>query len=134
MSDPRPPRVRVTGPPRRAAARRTRTVDIDEETPLGGVYLGSLLRAQLGLALRILAALAVTVGGLPLAFAVVPGLAEVEVLGVGLAWVVVGVVVYPWLLVLGWVYVRRAEQHERDFTALLTETTPEPDGPDEDVR
>ena len=30
-----------------------------------------------------------------------------------------GVGVYPWLLVLGWVYVRRAEDNERDFTDLV---------------
>jgi len=124
VSDPRPSRqpparVRVTGPPRRAATRRTPAADIDEQTPLGGVYLGSLLRAQLGLAGRVLLALALTVGLLPLLFALVPGLASVRVLGLPLSWVVVGGLSYPWLLVLGWVYVRRAERHERDFAALL---------------
>jgi len=114
-----PPRVRVTGPPRRAATRRTPAADIDEQTPLGGVYLGSLLRAQLGLAGRILLALGLTVGLLPLVFAVAPGLATLRVLGLPLSWVAVGGLSYPWLLVLGWVYVRRAERHERDFAALL---------------
>ena len=61
MSDERPQRVRVTGPPRRQGP-RPRTGDIDEETRLGGVYLRSLLREQLWLALRIVALLAV-VGG-----------------------------------------------------------------------
>ena len=32
-----------------------------------------------------------------------------------------GVLVYPWLLALGWIYVRRAEANERDFVSLVEE-------------
>lgn len=115
-----PERVRVTGPPRRRTP-VARTVDIDTETRLGGVYLGSLLREQLRLALRILAALALTVGSLPLVFHLAPGLADVHLLGVPLPWLLLGVAVYPFLLFLGWRFVRRAEQIERDFAELLSE-------------
>ncbi len=119
MSEPRPVRVRVTGPPRRTHAPRARTGDIDEETALGGVYLGSLLREQLALAIRILGVLALTVGSLPLLFRVFPDLAEVELLGLPLAWLLLGVLVYPWLVLLGLRFVRRAERNERDFALLL---------------
>ena len=115
-----PPRVRVTGPDRRSRP-GTRIGDIDEETPLGGVYLGSLLREQLGLAARILVALAVTVGGWPLLFHLAPDLADVRVVGVPLAWLVLGGLVYPWLVLLGWRYVRQAERNERDFAELMSE-------------
>lgn len=115
-----PERVRVTGPPRRRTP-VARTVDIDTETRLGGVYLGSLLREQLRLALRILAALALTVGSLPLVFHLAPGLADVHLLGVPLPWLLLGVAVYPFLLFLGWRFVRRAERIERDFAELLSE-------------
>jgi hypothetical protein len=120
MTDTRPPaRVRVTGPPRRQYAPRARTGDIDEQTPLGGVYLGSLLREQLGLALRVLGVLVLTLGSLPLVFRLFPALAEVHVVGVPLAWLLLGVLVYPWLLLLGIRFVRRAERNERDFALLL---------------
>lgn len=120
MSDPRPPvRVRVTGPPRRVYSPRARTGDIDEQTALGGVYLGSLLREQLALAGRILGLLVVTVGSLPLVFRVFPALAEVDVHGLPLAWLLLGVLVYPWLVLLGFGFVRRAERNERDFALLL---------------
>jgi len=116
-------RVRVTGPPRRrprdSAAPSSRARDIDTDTRLGGIYLGSLLRAQLGLAARVLAVLAVTVGAWPLVFHLWPGLASVEVAGVPVAWWVLGVLVYPLLVGLGWWYVRRAERHERDFADLM---------------
>ncbi len=117
-----PPRVRVTGPPRRTAPpARRRVADIDEETALGAVYVGSLLRAQLGLAARVLVVLALTVGSLPLLFFVLSGLDDVEVAGMPLPWLLLAVLVYPWLVVLGWRFVRAAEQHERDFADLLAE-------------
>ena len=120
MTDQRPPpRVRVTGPPRRAHTPRARTGDIDEQTALGGVYVGSLLREQLALAVRILGVLAVSVGSLPLLFHLAPGLADLRLLGLPLAWLLLGALVYPWLLVLGLRFVRRAERNERDFVLLL---------------
>jgi hypothetical protein len=119
VSDERPQRVRVTGPPRRQGP-RPRTGDIDEETPLGGVYLGSLLREQLWLAVRISALLALGVGSLPLLFHLFPGLSEVAVLGMPLAWLLLGILVYPVLVILGWRYVRSAERNESDFADLLS--------------
>ncbi|WP_028653101.1 membrane protein [Nocardioides halotolerans] len=119
MSDHRPVRVRVTGPPLRRHAPRARTGDIDEQTALGDVFLSSLLREQLALAVRILALLALTVGSLPLVFHLFPGLADVEVLWVPVTWLLLGVVVYPWLVLLGLRFVRRAERNERDFALLL---------------
>ncbi len=118
--DPPPQRVRVTGPPRRRAP-QTRAEDIDEQTQLGGVYLGSLLREQLWLALRIIALLVLGVGSMPLLFHLAPGLAGVHLVGLPIAWLLLGVVVYPVLLLLGWRYVVRAEQNERDFADLLSE-------------
>ena len=118
---PPPQRVRVTGPPRRRAPRQPRTDDIDEQTQLGGVYLGSLLREQLTLALRIIGLLLLGVGSLPLLFHLAPALADVHLLGLPLSWLLLGVAVYPLLLVLGWRYVVRAERNERDFAELLSE-------------
>jgi hypothetical protein len=115
-----PERVRVTGPPRRGAA-RPRAREIDAGPRVGAIYMGSLLREQLRLALRILALLAVLVGGLPLAFHLAPGLADVRLLGVPLAWLLLGVLVYPLLVLLGWLYVRQAEANERDFADLVEE-------------
>lgn len=125
MSQHPPERVRVTGPPRRRATRpATKAREIDAETRVGAIYMRSLLREQLRLALRILLVLAVTVGGLPLLFHLAPGLADVRLLGVPLAWLLLGVLVYPWLIVLGWVYIRQAEANERDFAALVDEEAP----------
>lgn len=120
MSDEPPERVRVTGPPRRTRAGSPRPrSEIDAETRLGEVYMGSLLREQLRLAGVVLLALAAGVGILPLAFSLVPGLVEVQVLGVPLPWLLLGVLVYPFLVMLGWFYVRTAERNEHDFASLV---------------
>jgi hypothetical protein len=121
VSDQPPPRVRVTGPPRRRAqgVRSAGTREIDAETALGEVFMRSLLREQLFLALRVLAALAVTVGMLPLLFHLFPSLGDERVGQMPLAWLLLGVLTYPWLVLLGWFYIRRSEDHERDFADLV---------------
>lgn len=115
-----PERVRVTGPARRRTS-AGRASALDVETPLGGVYLGSLMRVQLRLATGVLALLGLLVGALPALFHLAPGLGSVHVLGLPLPWLLLGVLVYPVLLGLGWVFVRRAERNESDFAELVGE-------------
>ena len=81
--------------------------------------MSSLLRAQLRLAVLVLGALALLVGGLPLAFVAVPGLVDVHVLGVPLPWVLLGAGFYPVLVLLGWLYLRAAERNEDDFADVV---------------
>lgn len=129
MNDTPPPRVRVTGPPRRRTPGRPaapRAREIDAETRLGEIYLASLLREQLRLAVTVLVVLFGTLGSLPLVFHVWPRLADVRVAGMPLAWLLLGVLSYPFLLLLGWGYVRRAERNERDFAALVSSDEPAP--------
>jgi hypothetical protein len=119
MSEQRPQRVRVTGPPRYATGPRTRRGDVHEQTPLGDVFLRSLLKEQLALAIRVLVLIGLTLGLLPLAFHLWPDLADLDVVGLPVAWLVLGGLVYPFLLLVGWRYVRSVERNERDFTALV---------------
>jgi hypothetical protein len=127
VSEPRPQRVRVTGPPRRPGrgGPAARAREIDEQTVLGAVLMSSLLRAQLRLAALTLAPLAAFAVGVPLLFRVLPGLADVRIAGVPLSWLLLAVVVYPLLLVLGIAFVRRAERHEAEFAELLGATEDE---------
>jgi hypothetical protein len=121
VSEP-PERVRVTGPPRHSTPGRRplpRTGEIDAETQLGEIYMGSLLREQLRLAGGVLLTLFLTVGSLPLLFHVAPELSRERVLGIPLPWLLLGVLVYPYLILLGWLYIRAAERNERDFIHLV---------------
>ena len=114
-------RVRVTSP--RTSAARTRTVsiasEIDEQTRLGEVYITSLMRSQLRLALGVLLVIASTLGLLPLAFHLFPEIGRVDVLGVPLPWLLLTVVAFAEIITLGWLYVRRAERNEATFSDLL---------------
>jgi hypothetical protein len=116
-----PPRQRVTRPTTPYTTRSPVEVEreIDEQTPVGEVYMRSLMRSQLRLALGTVAVLAGTVGALPLLFATVPWLRTTRLLGAPLPWLVLGVGVYPVLLALAWSYVRRAEANERSFDDLV---------------
>ncbi len=87
------------------------------------MYMGSLVREQLRLARRTLLLLVGTVAVLPLLFVLVPATASASVLGVPLPWLLPGVLVYPWLVLLGWRHVRRAERNERDFAELIGEAS-----------
>jgi hypothetical protein len=123
MTDPPAParRVRVRSP--RAGSGRPRppsvSSEIDAQTELGEVYVRSLVRSQLLLAVQVTLALGLSVGLLPVLFAVVPASRTVRVAGLPLPWLLLGVVVYPCLVALGWLYVRRAERNERAFTELV---------------
>ncbi len=115
-----PPRVRVTSP-RTGAAKVRRVapnVEIDRRTRLGQVYLASLVRTQLLLALGVLLVGVGTLASLPLLLRL-DALAERDVLGMPLPWVVLGFAVHPFLLTCGWFYVRRAERNEEDFADLV---------------
>jgi hypothetical protein len=121
VSDRTPTRVRVTGPPRRRAGRPSAPArrHIDAQSRLGEVYLSSLLREQLRLAVLSLAVLVCTVVSQPLLFWLAPGLAGVRVLGAPLPWLLLGVGVYPLLVLVGWRFVRAAERNEDDFAHLV---------------
>jgi hypothetical protein len=118
-----PKRVRITSP-RTTAGRPRRVVvteEIDAQTALGEVYLRSLMRSQLRLAVGTLGMLAVTLGGLPLLFAAAPATRHWDLLGVPLPWLTLGFLVYPALIGAGWWYVRQAERTEARFAELADE-------------
>ncbi|MFD1824849.1 MULTISPECIES: hypothetical protein [Mumia] len=118
--DEAPSRVRIASPHTTARPHRRRTVEqeIDEDTAIGEVYMRSLVRSQLRLALAVAALLVLLVGSLPLLF-VLSGLETVTVASVPLPWWLLGVAVYPLLFVVGWGFVRASERNERAFSDLV---------------
>ena len=115
-------RVRVTSPRMSASRRppeRPAVHEIDQQTGLGEVYMRSLLRSQLRLALSVLAATGVLLGGLPLLFALVPSVADAHVFGLPLPWLLLGLLAYPMLWLAARYYVRHAERNEAEFVDIL---------------
>lgn len=93
--------------------------EIDAQSQLGEALLRSLMRAQLRLAGVVLLLLAITLGGLPLLFELSPAVRGAHVFGIPLPWLLLGVLVYPVLLGLGWFYLRYAERNEAGFVRLV---------------
>jgi nucleoside permease NupC len=118
-SGERPQRERVVLAHRRGARMVRTRVEVQEQTLVGDALVRGLVRAQLGLALRLAAVVICTVGAIPLLNAVFPELGAVTVLGMRLNWLVLAVLVYPLLYGVGRVYVRLAEQAERDFVGVV---------------
>jgi len=114
-------RVVVTGPRTRAVPGATQrgVLDLDEQTTIGEVYLRSLIRTQLRLALTVCAAVVLVGGGLPLVFLLWPEARTYQIAGLQLPWLALGLLAYPALLAGGWTYVRAAERNESKFIALV---------------
>ncbi len=105
------------------AARRA-PADLAEQTPVGEALVRGLMRAQLALALRLSLVVLTGLGVLPLLFVVAPSVADVTVAGVDLPWLLLGVASFPFLLLVGWAYVRWAERNEQDFAAVTRRPSP----------
>ncbi|WP_030747242.1 hypothetical protein [Streptomyces sp. NRRL S-31] len=122
MSAPGTPRREVvTAAPRtpRAGRAPTRPVRTHDELPaVEALTLRSLMRRQLQLGLTAFGVLLALLGPLPLAFTALPDPAT-RPGGAVIVWAVLGVAVYPLLVLVGRWYVVRAERAERDAADLL---------------
>jgi hypothetical protein len=118
-SGERPQRERVVLAHRRGARMVRTRVEVQEQTLVGDALVRGLVRAQLGLALRLAAVVVCTVGAILLLNRAFPELAAINVLGMRLNWLVLAVLMYPFLYGVGRLYVRLAEQAERDFVGVV---------------
>jgi len=125
-SDEKPARTRVVLG--EVAARRATVdpahADLAQQTPVGEALARGLVRAQLALALRLSLVVVTGLGALPLLFAVAPAVGDLKVVGVNLPWLLLGVLSFPFLVGVGWAYVRWAERNEEDFTAVIRRPEP----------
>ena len=122
MSDHPPRRVRIVAPRMRATRTgpsRPVSSEIGEQTVVGDLYMGSLVRVQLRLAIGVLLIFTVLLGGIPLLLVVEPQLADVRVVGIPLPWLLLGFVVHPALIAGGLLFVRQAERNEHDFSEAV---------------
>ena len=96
---------------------RTR-VELQEQTEVGDALVRGLVRAQLGLALRLGALVLGGAIALALSGSVFPALSELSLFGVPFNWLILGALIYPVLYGLGRLYIRLAEQGEQDFIRI----------------
>ena len=99
--------------------RDTEAQAFDEPTEYSDVLLHSLMRAQFGLTLGFIALAVGVLISLPLVVGLVPSLADKHVFGLPLTLAVLGIAVYPVLVIIAIAYVRLAERTERHFSDLV---------------
>ncbi|MCC3297104.1 DUF485 domain-containing protein [Arthrobacter sp. zg-Y916] len=118
-----PQRVRVTAPRAPGAAPAVFPVarELDEQSEVGEVFLSSLIRSQLRLALVVAGGFGLIMVGVPLLLAAVPQLSAVEIFDIPVPWLLLGLGVYPLVIVSGALYVRSANRNEKRFQDLLDE-------------
>ncbi|MCG7609572.1 MULTISPECIES: hypothetical protein [Mycobacterium] len=115
----RPQRERVVLAHRRGARMVRTRVEVAEQTQVGDALVRGLVRTQLGLALRLALVLVSVVVALVLLNAAVPDLAALTVFGIRLNWLILAGLFYPLLYGVGRLYIRLAEQGERDFVRVV---------------
>ena len=93
--------------------------DLEEQTPVGAIFLGALMRRQLVLSLRVAATLVLALGIQPVVAWLWPAYGMVRVFSIPLPWLVLGVGSYPLMIALGLYYVRHAETIDDEFSELL---------------
>ena len=113
-----PPRVRITAP----RSGRRPTVSVPGPGDPSTVYVRSLIRSQLRVALVAAGSFALALAGITAALALVPEVREFTVAGIPVAWFVLGVGVYPIVLLVAVVVVRAAERNEARYRSLAEDS------------
>jgi hypothetical protein len=109
-------RVRVVLSERRGGARPVRTVvDVQEGTGVGELLRSNLIGSQLAVALRFAVFTGLALGVLPVLFFAFPEIGRTELLGLRVPWLLLGVLVYPFLVLVGLWHTRTAERIEQNF-------------------
>ncbi|MGP3708299.1 hypothetical protein [Gordonia paraffinivorans] len=128
MSQNPPQRERVVLAQRRGARMVRTRVEVQEQTEIGDALVRGLMRAQLGLGLRLGLGLVVVVVAIPLLVFAFPEVAAATVFGIRVTWIALGLLAYPVIYLTGLLYVRLAENAERDFMSPVDDEESEAGG------
>jgi hypothetical protein len=126
-SEPEPPpakppkrhRVVLADPRSRSRPTLRARVELEEQTSWGEALIKDLVKRQARTAFLLGLLVLLLLGSLPLAFYLSPDFAATRVIGVPLAWLLLGVLPFPLLLVVGLTYNQLAEDHEHDFVEMI---------------
>lgn len=117
----KPKRERVIlADPRRGAGTLRARVELEEQTSWGKLLVRDhLVKVQLRTALLLWLLVVVVFGSLPVLFYLVPGFSRASLLGIPVAWLILGVLPFPFLFGIGIWYNRLAERNERAFVDMI---------------
>ena len=89
-----------------------------EESDAGQLFVRSLIRSQLRLALVVGLGFLLILLAFPLMLGLVPGLADTTIAGLPFDWVLLGAGIYPVIGLSAWLYVRTAARNEARYRDL----------------
>ena len=110
-------RVKVTAP-RSVAKPVIASREAAEESDVGQVFVRSLIRSQLRLALVVATGFLLILLAFPLMLGLVPGLAEAKIAGIPFGWLLLGAGIYPVIGLSAWLYIRTAARNEARYREL----------------
>ena len=115
-------RVRVTAPRQPVTATPSRPPhqgEVTEDSDAGRIFIRSLIRTQLRLALVVACGFLVILAVLALFLVYGPGVAETRIAGIPLDWLVLGAGIYPVIGLSAWLYNRAAARNEARYRDLV---------------
>ena len=123
MTEPkdRPARVRVTAPHSAAGPAGTFPVsrEMAEQSDVGELFVRSLIRSQLRLAVVVASGFLVILVGIPILFSIFPAVTTWTVATVPVPWLLLGLGIYPLVIGCAVLYVRSAGRIEQRFRDLV---------------
>lgn len=120
-AEPRAPRrKRVVLADRRGTREIPRTImELEEQNSVGEALVSQLMKVQLRSSLILAGITVVALCGLPVLFRIVPAVTVVTVFGVNLSWLLLGVLPFPFMVLIGYLSTRNAERHEHEFLRMV---------------
>lgn len=94
------------------------SLEAEEETDAGQLFVRSLIRSQLRLGLVVALGFLLIMLAFPLMLGLVPGLADSTIAGLPFDWVLLGAGIYPVIGLSAWLYVRTAARNEARYRDL----------------
>ncbi|MFI2564471.1 hypothetical protein [Paenarthrobacter sp. NPDC018779] len=112
-------RVRVTAPQQAARTTPGKSLDAGEDSDAGQVFIRSLVRSQLRLALVVGCGFLLILAAFAALLVYGPGVAETRVFGIPLDWLLLGAGIYPVIGLSAWLFTRAAARNEARYRDLV---------------
>lgn len=113
-------RIRVTAP-RTALQPAKESREAAQDSEVGQLFIRSLIRSQLRLALVVAGCFLLILGAFPLLLAAAPALAETRIAGIPFSWLLLGAGIYPVIGLSAWLFIRSAARNEARYRDLAEE-------------
>ncbi len=93
--------------------------EVAEQTTYGAIFLNELIKRQRALSLSVAFVFLVFIFSFPLISFLGPELVNIQIFGLPVTWLLLGVLVYPLVWFLAFFFVSTSDKYEEEFTQLV---------------